>query len=309
MDLNLLQDDDEGEGDKPSAPLWMATFADLMSLLVCFFVLIISMSEIDVIRYKKVAGSMKDAFGVQQDIVTYDIPKGTSIIALEFSPGKPEPTIKKIIQQDTVDPDRPSLRIGNPDNPIDVQPETLQKLLEEEEERQEQRQQTEADAAVLTELLEEEINEGKIDVETDGPTIIIKIRERGSFTSGSATLDPGFLPTLNTIGTALGEISGEIVVEGHTDNIPINSVQFPSNFALSAGRALSVTSVFLDDPNISMDRLSLRGYGEVRPEATNATRAGRARNRRVEIKINQTDEASESPAEERELSVETLGVQ
>jgi len=308
VDLNLVQED-EGEEEKPGAPLWMATFADLMSLLVCFFVLIISMSEIDVIRYKKVAGSMKDAFGVQQDIVTYDIPKGTSIIALEFSPGKPEPTVRKIIQQDTVDPTRPSLKIGNPDNPIEVQPETLQKLLEEEEERQEQRQQTEADAAVLTELLEEEINEGKIDVETDGPTIIIKIRERGSFTSGSATLDPGFLPTLGTIATALGEISGEIVVEGHTDNIPINSVQFPSNFALSAGRALSVTSVFLDDPNISMDRLSLRGYGEVRPEATNATRAGRARNRRVEIKINQTDETGDSPTEEREVSAETLGVQ
>jgi flagellar motor protein MotB len=70
-----------------------------------------------------------------------------------------------------------------------------------------------------------------------------------------------------------------------------------------------VTGVFLNDPNISMDRLSLRGYGEVRPEDTNATRAGRARNRRVEIKINQTDEASESPAEEREVSAETLGVQ
>ena len=308
MDLNLLQEDEEEEST-PGAPLWMATFADLMSLLVCFFVLIISMSEIDVIRYKKVAGSMKDAFGVQQDIVTYDIPKGTSIIALEFSPGKPEPTVRKIIQQDTVDPTRPSLKIGNPDNPIEVQPETLQKLLEEEEERQEQRQQTEADAAVLTELLEEEINEGKIDVETDGPTIIIKIRERGSFTSGSADLDPGFLPTLDTIGTALGEISGEIVVEGHTDNIPINSVKFPSNFALSAGRAVSVTSVFLNDPNISMDRLSLRGYGEVRPEDTNATRAGRARNRRVEIKINQTEEASESPLQEREVSAETLGVQ
>ena len=308
MDLNLLQED-EGEEAQPGAPLWMATFADLMSLLVCFFVLIISMSEIDVIRYKKVAGSMKDAFGVQQDIVTYDIPKGTSIIALEFSPGKPEPTVRKIIQQDTVDPTRPSLKIGNPDNPIEVQPETLQKLLEEEDKRQEQRQQTESDAAVLTELLEEEINEGKIDVETDGPTIIIKIRERGSFTSGSATLDPDFLPTLGTIGTALGEISGEIVVEGHTDNIPINSVQFPSNFALSAGRALSVTSVFLNDPNITMDRLSLRGYGEVRPEATNATRAGRAKNRRVEIKINQTDETGDLSAEEREVSAETLGVQ
>ena len=307
--LQQFQEDEEDENTQPMVPLYYSTFTDLMALLVCFFVLIISMSEIDVIRYKKVAGSMKDAFGVQQDIVTYDIPKGTSIIALEFSPGKPEPTVRKIIQQDTVDPTRPSLKIGNPDNPIEVQPETLQKLLEEEEERQEQRQQTEADAAVLTELLEEEINEGKIDVETDGPTIIIKIRERGSFTSGSATLDPGFLPTLGTIGTALGEISGEIVVEGHTDNIPINSVQFPSNFALSAGRALSVTSVFLDDPNISMDRLSLRGYGEVRPEATNATRAGRAKNRRVEIKINQTDETGDSPTEEREVSAETLGVQ
>ncbi|NCZ62360.1 MAG: hypothetical protein EBY62_00760 [Cellvibrionales bacterium] len=70
-----------------------------------------------------------------------------------------------------------------------------------------------------------------------------------------------------------------------------------------------MTSVFLDDPNISIDRLSLRGYGEVRPEATNATRAGRAKNRRVEIKINQTDETGDSPTEEREVSAETLGVQ
>ena len=306
IDLQLV-DEGEGDEDKPGAPLWMATFADLMSLLVCFFVLIISMSEIDVIRYKKVAGSMKDAFGVQQDIVTYDIPKGTSIIALEFSPGKPEPTIRKIIQQDTVDPSKPSLRIGNPDNPIDVQPETLLKMLEEEEQRQEQRQQTEKDASVLTELLEEEINEGKIDMETDGPTIIIKIREKGSFKSGAADLDPGFLPTLATIGGALGEISGDIVVEGHTDNIPINSVKYPSNFALSAGRALSVTSIFLDDPNIDLERLSLRGYGEVQPEDTNATRAGRARNRRVEIKINQTDEESNAPVEETEQSAADLG--
>ena len=304
IDLQLV-DEGEGDEDKPSAPLWMATFADLMSLLVCFFVLIISMSEIDVIRYKKVAGSMKDAFGVQQDIVTYDIPKGTSIIALEFSPGKPEPTIRKIIQQDTVDPSKPSLRIGNPDNPIEVQPETLLKMLEEEEQRQEQRQQTEKDASVLTELLKEEINEGKIDVETDGPTIIIKIREKGSFTSGSADLDPDFLPTLVTIGTALSEISGDIVIEGHTDNIPINSVRFPSNFALSAGRALSVTSVFLDDPNINMGRLSLRGYGEVRPEDTTDSVEGRAKNRRVEIRINQSDQESGSPVE-GEQSIETL---
>jgi flagellar motor protein MotB len=78
---------------------------------------------------------------------------------------------------------------------------------------------------------------------------------------------------------------------------------------LSAGRALSVTSIFLDDPNIDLERLSLRGYGEVQPEDTNATRAGRARNRRVEIKINQSDEESNAPVEEKEQSAADLGGQ
>ena len=97
------------------------------------------------------------------------------------------------------------------------------------------------------------------------------------------------------------------MVEGHTDNIPINSVKFPSNFALSAGRALSVTSIFLGDPNINMERLSLHGYGEVRPEDTNETFEGRARNRRVEIKIHQADVPQGTAPEVQEQSIDDLG--
>ncbi len=77
------EDDDEGP---PGAPAWMATFADLMSLLMCFFVLLLSFSELDVQKYKQIAGSMKNAFGVQNQVKVMDIPKGTSIIAQEFSP-------------------------------------------------------------------------------------------------------------------------------------------------------------------------------------------------------------------------------
>ena len=71
------------------APAWIMTFADLMSLLMCFFVLLLAFSEMDALKFKQLAGSMKMAFGVQRDVKAKEIPKGTSVIAKEFSPGKP----------------------------------------------------------------------------------------------------------------------------------------------------------------------------------------------------------------------------
>ncbi|GAL19800.1 flagellar motor rotation protein MotB [Vibrio maritimus] len=81
----------------------MATFSDLMSLLMCFFVLLLSFSEMDVLKFKQIAGSMKFAFGVQNRLEVKDIPKGTSIIAQEFRPGRPEPTPIDVIMQQTID--------------------------------------------------------------------------------------------------------------------------------------------------------------------------------------------------------------
>ena len=113
-------DFEDKEESKPGAPMWMATFADLMSLLMCFFVLLLSFSEMDVQKYKQIAGSMKSAFGVQQQVKVEDIPKGTSIIAQEFSPGKPDPSPVDTIQQVTADTTRPSLEVGTPDAPRDL---------------------------------------------------------------------------------------------------------------------------------------------------------------------------------------------
>lgn len=87
----------------PGLPAWMGTFADLMSLLMCFFVLLLSFSEMDVLKFKQIAGSMKFAFGVQNKIEVKDIPKGTSIIAQEFRLGKPEPMPIEVIQQQTME--------------------------------------------------------------------------------------------------------------------------------------------------------------------------------------------------------------
>ena len=89
----------------------MATFADLMALLMCFFVLLLSFSEMDALKYKMVVKSLDNAFGVQREIFANDIPKGNSIIAQEFSPGEPRPTPLKEIRQDTVDETRDALKV------------------------------------------------------------------------------------------------------------------------------------------------------------------------------------------------------
>ena len=90
--------------DEPAGvPAWVMTFADLMTLLMCFFVLLLAFSEMDAARFKQLSGSMKDAFGVQAEVDVRTIPKGTSIIAQEFSPGVPEPTPVNTVRQYTVD--------------------------------------------------------------------------------------------------------------------------------------------------------------------------------------------------------------
>ncbi len=88
---------------------WITTFADLMSLLMCFFVLLLSFAELDVLKFKAIAGSMRLAFGVQRDIKAIEVPKGTSIIAQEYSSGKPDPTILDEVRQKTIDEEKQTL--------------------------------------------------------------------------------------------------------------------------------------------------------------------------------------------------------
>ena len=102
----------EESGDEGGGAGWVMTFADLMSLLMCFFVLLLSFSEMDVLKFKRLAGSMASAFGVQQKYRANDPPKGTSIIAQEFSPGTPRPTPLNEIWQKTTDESRNSLEVA-----------------------------------------------------------------------------------------------------------------------------------------------------------------------------------------------------
>ena len=281
MDEDQFVEEEEGNADG-----WMVTFSDLMSLLLCFFVLILSMAEVDIIKYKQLADSMSEAFGVQRELELESIPKGTSVVSTEFRPGIPDETIVDIVQQVTTDQTRNSLRIGNPDSP-----EADEKYIRDEvltyDEVMALIKETQLDAEMLRRLLKTEIKEGQIDVESTARTILIRIREKGSFASGSALLNSSFVGVIDKIANALTQIEGRIAVEGHTDNVPISTFAYPSNWDLSAARSVAVVRRMLDIAPLEPTRVTASGFADTRPQAINSTFEGRARNRRVEIVVKQ----------------------
>jgi len=263
-----MSDDVEECDCPPPAASWVMTFADLMSLLMCFFVLLLSFSDMDVTKFNRLAGVLRNAYGIQRQIQANDIPMGTSAILQNYSPGKPEPNPLEIIQQKTTEIE-PNLRT-----------ESVQTVTEQEV-------QTQADAEAIARILKEEIEEGKIQVESRRRNILIRVEEKGSFSPGSATLSEQFELVMDKIRQALAATPGKITIEGHTDDIPINTDRFRSNWDLSAARAASVAFELELDNLVEPARMKVIGYADTKPLVPNDTRESRAKNRRVEIVVDQ----------------------
>jgi chemotaxis protein MotB len=280
----------------------MGTFADLMALLMCFFVLLLSFSEMDAMKFKRLAGSMAQAFGVQQRLEVVDSPKGTSVIAQEFSPGRPEPTPINEIFQSTDDLTELSLKVecqeeyeveagteaqeaGAQVRDDSASLEAAQQALQQQ--LAEMARKTQEDAAEIARSLAPQIARGEVEVEARGRKIIIRIREQGSFASGSAELQDDYVDVLANVRKVIASKPGDIAIQGHTDSLPIRSSRFRSNWDLSAARAASVANELLYGDLINPSRVRVSGFADGQPLAPNTTAAGRARNRRVEVVIQQ----------------------
>lgn len=244
-------------------PRYMGTFADLMTLLLCFFVLLVAMAEIDALKYKMVVKSMEDAFGVERP-KPEELIKATSVIQQRFSPAQDDPTPLEQIQQAS-DSDKESLRTKDAEHFQAAKVSRLRQQLEQ----------------TFTDALDEKL----ISLETQDDRVLIRINEQASFPSAGAQLKPGFLPVLDRIAAALAEVEGQFVVAGHTDNVPLRSGLYRSNWELSAARATSVVHALLAQPGLTADQFRIEAYADTQPLQTNDTAAGRAMNRRVEIGI------------------------
>ena len=262
---------------KEGAPAWVMTFADLMSLLMCFFVLLLAFSEMDVEKFKQLSGSMKQAFGVQREVKADEIPKGTSIITQEFSPGIPQPTPFQVVQQQTTDDSKDNLDFASGEKTEEA------KFAEKIYEAAVKRIRDEAEK--LVEELKGEIDSGLLEVEWSESEITVRLRERGSFNSGEAKLKPTFFKIIERISQTLNKVKGNIIVAGHTDNVPISNYEFRSNWELSAARAANVVHYLTTKGKVNADRVQIRAHADTKPLVPNNSWDNKAKNRRVEIII------------------------
>ena len=272
--------DELPEEEKAGIPAWVVTFADLMSLLMCFFVLLLSFSEIDAQKFKQIAGELSKAFGVQREVPVLEVPMGTSPIFDQFSPAPPEPTVVNEVKQTTTD-EQPELETLK--SPTDVAVESA--IQEELEKTLEQ----------VRSVLETAIEDGRVNLIQDNHRIIVRVEEKGAFPSGSADLTWEFEGLLLEMADILVQIPGKLTIEGHTDDVPIRTQRFYSNWDLSAARAAAVANALLAEGNLKPARLAVTGLAYTEPRVPNTSSEIEEQEMRLRELMNPEADVSAAP--------------
>jgi chemotaxis protein MotB len=232
---------------------WLVSYADFITLLFAFFVVLYAFARSDQKKQVEVSASIDSAFkalGLFPDVARH--------------PGKhaPNPSgsdpavipMNIVMGEEVLSPARVKDDLG-------------------------------AMRRDLSQRLSDQVAHHTVSIEMGREGLVISLREAGFFDSGSATPRPETLATLEPIAVAISRTPYDVRVEGHTDNVPMHNEQFDSNWELSAARATRIARLLIDMHAVPPDRLSAAGYAEFHPIASNATEQGRAENRRVDLVI------------------------
>lgn len=248
----------------------MITFADLMALLLAFFVLLYSLSEIDRQKFKLVGNSLQFAFG--------NIIGPPEIHHQEFE------NIEKLLknyQDPTWFYSNFFLRQDNTKNNKNTKAENNEKKLEPYT-------YTEKNTKILQHLFKNEINGNVLHIQQKEKGILISVSANSAFKSGSADLTPEMEMTLTKIAQLVNSIPGKIVISGHTDNVPITNKKYHSNWELASARAATFIDFLTSQYYVDKNRIHLESYADTQNIAPNDTEENKAKNRRIEIFIDQS---------------------
>lgn len=242
---------------------WMSTFSDLMNLLLCFFVLLFSMSTVDAEKFEQVAASLASSFSILSGggssigegvLISSGVSQLSDLDQYFSSMGKTEEGDDKLEE------------ISNYKTEALAESEKMAEEIEKE-------------------LIANGIDD-KIDLDFNSQYVLLTLNGALIFDSGSVSIKEESLPLIDKISLIIDKYSGRLIeIEGHTDNVPISNASYKNNNELSAARALAVFEYFINEKGADPTRIKCSGRGEYVPIAENTTAEGRARNRRVEIKI------------------------
>lgn len=248
---------------------WLTTYADLMTLLLCFFVLLYSMSSPDEAKYEMIVNSLKEALIGQNGATIFDSPS----MDQEELVGDPVPEDGLPAETDDLyneeNEETDDIQGSNPEDDL-----TMEEVADDI-------------YGAISDYLESEGLESTVKVEIIEEGILLDIKERVLFDLGQATIKSESLETLNKLGNLFNKFDNFIRVTGHTDNIPINTSKYPSNWELAAARSCAIVRYYTDN-QLSSKRFLCTSSGDTEPVATNDTEAGRAQNRRVNFLIEAT---------------------
>lgn len=270
---------------------WAIPYADLLTLLLAFFVVMYAISSVNEGKYRIMADALSTAFGGMPRTIK-QIPVGNEQLQGAMNDTAAAITTTAMQANHGSDPSRLSSMHAGMRQPIDVRdPAAIERAA----------QQLKSISDRITRALAPLIDKGMITVRRTELWIEVEINSDILFATASAKLSKEATDTLTTLAEVLRDAPNALRVEGHTDNVPIATASFPSNWELSAGRAASVVHLFADH-GISPNRLAMVGYGEFRPREDNTQAAGRNRNRRVMVVI-----LADSVRELHPLSEQMLG--
>ncbi len=241
---------------------WLVSYADFITLLFAFFVVMYAISSVNEGKYKVLSNSLVNAF--------------------HNATGQPGGQVL------VVSPGSPPIQARAPGRP---------ETAPEAGERQQQREKMKNVAKNIMEALAPLVRQGKVKLLETSRGVTIEINDSILFSPGQAKLQSASISAMQSVAQVLASTDFPITIEGHTDNIPISTPQFPSNWELSALRATTVLRLF-NEGGVGAERLTAIGYGETRPVETNQSVEGRARNRRVSILIDSA--RPEEPVEVKE---------
>lgn len=240
---------------------WLVSYADFITLLFAVFVVLYAMGQSDKAKVEAVMQSIQQSFGMAA--------AGAPTPKLNVIPSKSISVVPSL---------KPEVSIAPSGRQRSGQAKT----------RAEEKDFRQIKASIEAYLVKQGAQK-KVTLEITRRGLIVSLKEAGFFDSGHATIKPEAYELINTISEAMTQYNNPLRVEGHTDNVPISTAQFPSNWELSTARATNGLKYLLKNFDVDPDKISATGYAEFRPLADNTTPEGRARNRRVDLVMLSSD--------------------